>query len=300
MSNNVYSTYISNNLKKYPDSTPNVEELLFYYITCSQNGGISVGDDIYELSCKVIQRIKDKNIITDDNDPLFSLIRECEELALYGSEITDEEKRFISGVGELYLKIRENSFDTVNKYNCGLAELYDIRNRLLLEGKEIDDITSRMFDYIDMTFIKESSHRISRRTQRFNQDNRKNYYASAPGKKDVEKMLQDIKPYVVPVKRNKAIKRGVESLNQLDTQVYVQAFLMLEYNASFDMVASFIERVCDEERAKIIINELLNYSSKGPEFHEYILREKNIEPKMRKLFAPKTTSPKGRSKESLN
>ena len=81
-SNSLHSLELLEEINNYPDSTPNVENVLTYYLVSAKNNksqnrvaSHNEGWILEELSNTVIERIKEKGIITDDNDLLISLIK---------------------------------------------------------------------------------------------------------------------------------------------------------------------------------------------------------------------------------
>ena len=153
-SNQLKASWLLDSLNKYPDQLPTVRSVIHCFLTYSMNGG-SLNDrktkrEIKKISKESIKRIKKNGIITNDDNPLFKLIKDCENKAIDGgANLSDEEFIFITELSGLYFMIIKDAFDTTSKCSSILEDLYKYRSRILSSGKEMDENIIRMFDFVE-------------------------------------------------------------------------------------------------------------------------------------------------------
>ena len=263
------------NLNKYSKDLPNIGSIINSFLTYSMNGedidNRRTKKELNKLSTETIKRIK-KILNVNDNDLLISLIKECKDKAINEDIISTDELEYTKDLSFLYLKIIEKPFDAVSKCSGTLEVLCKYRKRLLAAGKLTDENIIKMFDFIEMTFITE---KVRVRMKRYDRDYTDDYYISDDSDEIKVKMMQDLKPYIYQEQYRKAVQTCCFKFSPATVPIYIQAFLMLEYNSSFTFVAHFLtNNINDMNKEEIegIIKELATYSKKGTQFYEFYRR----------------------------
>ena len=278
---NLYSDKLDSilqQLDKTSNEILNLERIITLFLKCSQNGGAYDCEHekktINAITNEIIKRIRNSRIVPNMDDPIFSLILNCKKMAIEGVKLSDDEILFTSQVAELYLKIKERKFYATSTFAPAITELSEIRNRVLQEGHRTSDSVSKMFDFVDMAFIKDN---VIRRTKRFESGNRsfKSYCSTDDEKEKKIRMMEDLKPYIHSFQYEKTLLSCLFKFDSRDIKFYIQAFLMLEYGVSFSKTYNILNQFFSDEKFEEAIRELAIYSKNGIEFYKYVKKRKS-------------------------